>query len=84
MVGVGARSPFEYQAGGLVDQEIQDGQVDVKLVFLVFHAPGEVEEAVLGAIAMLGSGERVSQLLLQVSHGWVLEACGGQHGERGV
>jgi hypothetical protein len=45
-VRVGAGSPLENEVGGLVREEVHDGQVDIKLLLLfVFHASREVEQA---------------------------------------
>ena len=54
MVWVTAGLPLKDQAGRLEDEKVEDRQIDVELVlFLVFHAPGQVEIAVSGVVRVL-------------------------------
>jgi len=86
MKRINTRPPFEDDAGGFVDEEVEDGQVDIKLLLVfVVHSPGENMQAVDGvSIAVVETVEGVSQFLLQVSHGRVVEGSRGQHGDGGI
>lgn len=86
LVGIWAGSPLENEGYRLVYQEVQNGEVDIELVFvLVFHTPSKVEEAVKWfAVGVVPGCDCGRQLLLQVAHGWVVNMVSGQHGERSV
>jgi hypothetical protein len=80
---ISARPPFKNDACSLVDQKVQDGQVDVELLlFLVVHPPSQDMQTLSWlAVAVMEAVERVSQFLLQVSHGRIVDGSCGQHGE---
>ncbi|KAH4065130.1 hypothetical protein HBH95_102270 [Parastagonospora nodorum] len=86
MKRVSTGPPFKDDTGGFVDEKVQDGQVDIKLLFIfVVHSPGKNMQTLDGvSIAVVETVEGVSQFLLQVSHGRVVEGSCGQHGDEGI
>ena len=72
VIGITTRPPLKDQANGLVDEKVEDGQINVKLVVvLILHAPCEVQVAL--------SWQSVGGMAVWHCLGWV---CGESGRER--
>jgi hypothetical protein len=82
MKWIGTRLPFEDYASRFVHQEVQDGQVNVELLLLfILHPPSQYMQTFSWlSIAVMETLESVSQFLLKISHGRIVEGRSGQHG----
>ena len=78
-----ARSPLEDKIGCLEGQKVQDGQINIELIFFLgLHLSSEGVEA-CERLTLPSSTARdgASELALQVPHACVLTVLHSQHGE---